>query len=325
MLPLALILAQTCEPFGEFVCRSAEQTIGGHKTFSAMSLHTASYPVGGIGVGVYSPSGVATRAVLPANDGEGVVLIGRRGESDAAGNVIIKGKHWRPGAYAMCVNSPDPCDTPAFCVADNADVHFGWGTSQTCASDPAAGSIVDRSTSSGHISLRREPGYYLAMRGALGAREDATNPNGSAPECPGPYTRQTDNGCRYNYAGGHGDVDLGSAYPMRAGFLLEIYNPLSGVGARTDHRAYWDWNGAYSQNHGLTLAQFPLPQQVEVSTNLGKFYFEAAPGALYYAHDTKHWYHAAGTHWAQLAEQAEVDARLALIEARLAALEATCP
>lgn len=316
-------MSTTCLEGGDCVCLTGDQAVSGHKHFEKLLFADANYS-SALPVGIHAANGIATRFITPTAAGQGIVLRGRRAGEDTAANVIVTGNEWRPGGYSFAVNSPLPCDVMTFGIADNGDIHYGWGTSPECSSDPAAGSLVDRSTASGHISLKREPGYYTAIRGALGARADAVQPNGEAPS-PGPYTFSTPNGERYKYAGGHGDVDAGSAFPMRAGFIHEFYNPLSGTGARTDHRAYIDWNGAYVQNHGLTLAQFPSPEQVKVSTSLGEFYYEAAPGALYYAADTKHWYHAAGSHWAQLAEQDEVEtlkAQVADLLARVAALEA---
>lgn len=338
MLALAIVLAQTCEPTGEFLCRSGDQSYGGIKTTSSLAQFMASYSVGPAYVGVYSPSGVATRAVVAPYAGDGVALVGRRFNSDPGAHVIIDGDGPR-GAYQLAVNV---CGAMGFGFTDTGDFHFGQGRTLQCASDPAAGSLVDISGASGHVALRcSNPGCYLPLRGAEGANVSAVNADGSQPVCDGGrWTFAYDGGCRYHAASGHGSVDLGDGYPRWQGQIAEFYNPRSTTGARTDHVAYVSANGGFWQNHGLTRATFP-PPGTTLETNQGTFFVDAAPmetlcdrtpgnAHCYFMRpgDDAGWVQGHGAGWVQWAEQPDVDALAAeieLIKQRLAALEAACP
>lgn len=322
-LVLAMLLAQACT--AEFVCRSGDQDVSGHKTFNQLALFPASYDVGGVGVGVCSPSGVATRYITPASDNQGIVLRGRRGWGDPAAAVSIERSRHVDGGSMLTIFSGGQ---PIFDVG-NDSVQFG-GSVNADGTSGHGGSLVDVNGYSGHTALTRIDGLYLFLTGAQGSRDDLVNADGSPPVCDGgSWTRETANGCRWNYAGDHGDVTYGSRHPMRAGLLAQLYNPLSGTGARTDYRAAWDVNGAYSQGHMLPRSAFP-GLAVKVATNLGEAFFGAKPGAQYWAHDTERWYFMkpdAGD-FVQFAEQPSVDALLSRVvaaEARIAALEAACP
>lgn len=312
---VAIVLAQTCG--GEFVCRSGDQTSGGYKTWPQLGLFTDSYDVGGVGVGVYAPNGVATKTITPATDNNGIVLRGRRGWGDTAAAVIIEQSRYRDGGSMLTIYVHGQ---PIFDVSAEG-VYFG-GSVNADGTSGHGGSLMDVNGYSGHAALTRADGLYLLISGAQGSRDDVTNADGTAPVCDGgSWTRMTPNGCRWQYAGDHGDVTFGSRHPMRAGLLAQLYNPVSGTGARTDYRAAWDVNGAYSQGHMLPRAAFP-GAAVKVVTNFGEMFYGARPGAQYWAHDTGRWYFMAldGGY-----EQQATSSDLAALEARVSALEAQHP
>lgn len=338
-LALAMLLGQACNPSDtEFVCKSGDQSVSGYKTLTHLALFTDGYLVGGESVGVYAPNGVATKTLVPATSGNGLLLKGRRSSSDTGANVIVGSETWKDGNQ-FCVNSGPPttgAPAPLFCVAGNGDIHFGSAITSNGAS-AFSGSLIDRSGVAGHPALAREPGLQLQISGALGAREDIKNIDGSDPTCDGgSWTRHVDGGaCRWNFAGEHGDNTFASSYPMHAGFLAEWSNPLSGTGARTDHRAFIDFNGAYAQNHQLPRASFPGPA-VKVASNIGDLYYGALNSTLMYSFDQSHWSFMARADyvsnadagWVQFAEQPSVDQLISLVavlEARVTALEAACP
>lgn len=339
---LALILAQACDPQGEFVCRGGDQTIADHKSFYSLSQHFASYDVGGVGCGVYSPNGVATRHLVAPTNGDALILRSRRHAGDYAGGVVIEQERWRGdgGAYTLAINAPRPCDVPVHLFTERGDFLFGQamepGEGGVC-KESGAGELVDISGISGHVALRRgQPGHYLAVRAAMGANVWAVNADGSEPVCDGGrWTFSYDGGCRYHAASGHGGFDVGDGYPRWQGQLLELNNPRTGT--RSDHVAYFSANGGYWQNHGLTLATFP-PPGTTVDTNQGTFFVDAAPGEQLFDRQSRSWYHMKpgedagwvighGAGWTKFAEQPSIDALLstvALLEARVAALEAAC-
>jgi len=331
---LAIVLSQTCEPTGEFVCRSGDQSVGGIKTHAELLQAMASYPVGGSAVGVYSPSGVATKTIVAPVAGEAVTLKCRLYSSNPGACVTIEDDGTERAGYQLSVKK---CGTQVYGVTTAGDVHFGAGFTTACAADPAAGSLVDIGPG-GHVALRRgQPGQYLALRGSEGNGVDAVNEDDSEPTCDGGrWTFMTDAGCRYHPASGHGSVDLGDGHARWQGQVLELNNPR--WGNRHDHVAYFSANGGYWQNHGLKLETFP-PPGTTLETNQGTFFVDAQPGEMLWDQSRGRWYfmkpgedagwvQGYGAGYVQFAEQPSVVALLsayALLEARVAALEAVCP
>lgn len=264
-------------------------------------------------VGLYVPGsggnagGICAGSVQPLALGS-LDLYGRRGWGSDVASVRVLTEQWRDGGYLFGVNAPVPgCNLQQVGVTENGNIDFGFSYENGCVAG-TGGTLRDRSSISGHHSLSRTENHYLTISGALGAEDDIWEGDGGRPLCDGgSWTRLlADGGCTYNYSGTHGDVNIASRYPMYSGLVAEIYNPISGTGAYTDHRAFWDYNGAYAQNHSLSLAQFPAPHletyfiRVAYGTApQAQFRFGAYPSTQMYAFDTMHWYFSNDTTWVQ--------------------------
>jgi hypothetical protein len=293
------------------------QQFSGYKHYEQLLFADDTYSVAGLPTGVHvSNGGIAARSMTPATSGQAIELQGRRTWGDGAANVSVTSEFWRDAGYLFGVNAPKTCNKQMFGITESGDVHFGASYTLACGSSLEGGTLLDTSTASGHHSLDRAAGYYLTIAGGLGARDDAFETDGGRPLCDGGAwtSLSADGGCYYNHASAHGDVNIASKYPMRAGVIAEVYNPVSGVGAYTDHRAFWDWNGAYSQNHGLSLAQFPPPNQIVYFTRADygtassnqQFRFGAYPSSQMYDFSGLHWYYSDGTAWRQFLDTASV-------------------
>lgn len=301
------------------------QSLDGFVHWTELAFFEGNYDLGNsLRADLYASHGVATKAVFPTSNNLGLTITGRRGWGDPDPSVVIASTNWRDGGYLLAVQFPGSTSN-AFDVTEVGDLDFGSVIDRLGNSSQEGGRLMDRSGFSGHHALDRDDGYYLAIGGSLGA---LTGPSSCALEADGgrpvydagPWVRQeSDGGTCYNYAGGHGDVNVADRYAMQAGFTAEFYNPISGVGARTDHRAFIDWVGAYSQGHGLRFSQFPTPKWFDVSTSLGTFLYGEQPGSLMWdglkdvtpAIGSQRWYWAenlpdGGAQWAQFAHKAPV-------------------
>lgn len=300
---LAIALAQTYTP--------------GHVSFGGDLNYCP-----GLNASIDAYHGVATGGpIFPNASGLGLQLVGRR--RDQVAQVNVGAEVWVDGGVVFGVNSACGYSAPPLFSVTTDGVQYGWTMNADCTGNGNvfAGGLVDNSGVSGHFSLRSAPGNLLTVGGHLSPLH-AMLPNGEQPDpanYPAGWVMTDELGRHYfPYAGLHGSVSIATVDYQPTGFIATFDNNGHPV---YSHRAGIDANGGYFQSHWLTREQFPSPLVETTMTSLGQFRYMMA-STLYYAFDTKHWYFTDGSRWVQLAEQADVDARIIAIEARLAALEA---